>query len=93
MIKLKLKKCHGKEYCKSEKEIEDFFRNKFIFLVYNRIRFDSSKFKEDSIIYESVYKYIPVSFEVSSLYHQQFSMTEINLQDELINYDELTEYS
>ena len=37
-----LSKCHGEDYCKSEKEIDDFMKRKYMILLKNRIRFDSS---------------------------------------------------
>ena len=35
VIQVKLKKCYQKDYCKSDKEIEEFFRFKFVLLFNN----------------------------------------------------------
>ena len=35
IIQVKLKKCFKKDYCKSDKEIEEFFRFKFLLLFNN----------------------------------------------------------
>ena len=39
-IRIKLNRCTGKEYCKSEKEINDFIRGKYLMVYLNQIRFD-----------------------------------------------------
>ena len=36
--------------CKSEEEITEFFRNKFIYLLYNEKSFDSEKYQHESIV-------------------------------------------
>ena len=40
LIDLQLVKCHGEDYCKSDDEINQFMRDKWLVLLYNRIRFD-----------------------------------------------------
>ena len=54
-MNIQLLKCEGGEAngCKDDDEIKEFFRNKFIFLVYNEIRFDSDKYGAQSLVPET----------------------------------------
>ena len=40
LLDIKLVKCHGHSYCKSDEEITNFLKDKFLLLLYNKIRFD-----------------------------------------------------
>ena len=40
----------GSETCKSEAEITEFFRDKYLFLMFNEKIFDSSRYEDDSIV-------------------------------------------
>ena len=63
-IRVKLNKCQGKDYCKSEEEINEFFRGKYIISFVNEIRFDSQFYGKESIIKESRMDWIRVSTSV-----------------------------
>ena len=39
-LNFQLKKCRGSPECKTEEEILDFFRDKYLIILYNQIRFD-----------------------------------------------------
>ena len=39
-IRVSLLKCKGKEYCKSDKEITEFIKGKYLVMYVNEIRFD-----------------------------------------------------
>lgn len=41
IIDITLSLCHGHSYCKEEKEIKAWYKNKFLLMMYNKIRFDS----------------------------------------------------
>ena len=41
IIDITLTKCHGHTYCKEEHEIKTWLRDKFLLMMYNKIRFDS----------------------------------------------------
>lgn len=45
-----LERCHGKPYCKSDAEIDDFLKGKYLMLLKNRIRFDSAQYSKDAIV-------------------------------------------
>ena len=40
-IRVWLNRCRGKDYCKTDKEINEFIRGKFLLVYVNEIRFDS----------------------------------------------------
>ena len=40
LIDLQLVRCHDQDYCKSEEEIMQWMKNKWLLLLSNRIRFD-----------------------------------------------------
>ena len=44
LLNMQLIKCTGRDDCKSEEEILEFFRTKFIILLYNEIRFNTDEF-------------------------------------------------
>ena len=46
-------KCSGEDYCKSEEEIDQFVRDKYLILYMNRVRFNADSFGEESIVKES----------------------------------------
>ena len=52
LINMRLQRCEetDTQKCKSPEEITQFFRNKFLFLLYNERYFDSSQYKENSIV-------------------------------------------
>ena len=52
-LQVYLNKCLGKDYCRSDEEIQQFFRYKFLLLLKNQIRFDSEKIGSESITLES----------------------------------------
>ena len=43
-FEIQLIKCTNRDDCKSEEEIREYFRQKFILLMYNQIRFDTDEF-------------------------------------------------
>ena len=78
-IRVLLKKCSGKDYCKSDEEILDFVRGKFILVYLNQIRFDSGKYGEESIIKESRIDWLRVSTIAQSEYPYLVEKTELYL--------------
>ena len=88
-LNIDLVKCKGQAHCKSEEEVEAFFKGKYIILLYNHIRFDSEYFGRESIKQESKMFWIRAS---SYKQTQPFSVikTELELQDEYLDLDEIT---
>ena len=86
-----LKKCHKRDDCKSEEEVAEFMKDKFMLLLSNQIRFDSSQYYEDSVIRESRLLWLNTSNK--SQLEQTFYVkkTKINLQDLAIDLDHYTE--
>ena len=60
---LRLEKCRESEAvkCKSDLEITEFFRNKWLLLFYNERLFDSNKYGQDSIVFQSHIKWLSVN--------------------------------
>ena len=46
--------------CKSEKDLRKVDKNAFMVTLTNQVRFDATKFREESVIKESTLRYIPV---------------------------------
>ena len=89
-ITVQLKKCHGKVYCKSDEEINKFIRDKYLLMLNNQIRLDSSKYGAESIIMESRITWFRISTMARLEYPYRVQRTEILLQDEIANLDEIT---
>ena len=49
LIQIQLKKCVGKAYCKTDKEILTFFRDKWLIFLYNQKIFNTEEYGEESI--------------------------------------------
>ena len=49
LIQIQLKKCVGHDYCKTDDEMREFFRNKWMMFLYNQKLFDSRYYNEESI--------------------------------------------
>ena len=92
-IELTLKRCTGGDTCASEKEVINYFQGKYIGVLSNQIRFDSSRWEADSIIKESVLTWIPVSTQVQLEVPFEVVRAVVNLQDKLVNLEEFTELS
>ena len=77
--------------CKSEAEILDYFSGSWLALLSNQVRFENSILGEQSIIPESRLFWVSINKQLSLVYPFEVKTTMVNLQDELVNLDELTE--
>ena len=59
-LQMMLRKCEGAG-CKSDAEITKFFKNKFLLVLSNSVRFDSEGFFESSAIRESRINWLPIN--------------------------------
>ena len=93
LISIRLNRCVETESlkCKSEDEITQYFKNKFIFFIYNERRFDSNQFLYDSIVSKAHMKWIPVNTQVRQSLPFKVKKQEIFLQDLYIDLDDVTE--
>ena len=91
MLELTLRRCEGEDYCASPDEIKDYFRGKYFGILMNTIRFDSTKWEEESIVKESLLSWIPIATQTQQEFPFQVARTLLNLQDKFINLDEITE--
>ena len=66
LLLLRLEKCRESEAfkCKSDVEITEFFRDKWLILLYNERLFDSNNYGEDSIVFQSNFKWLNVNTQV-----------------------------
>ena len=78
------------DQCESEEVISKFFKKKFLLMLYNQKRFDSSKYQKDSIVQEAKSIWIPVNTQWQQTIGYQISKTHIFLQDQAIDLDDLT---
>ena len=90
---MQLIKCKGGEEagCASDEEIIKFMRNKFILLYYNQIRFNSFLYGKEAITPEAQLNWLSVNTQMQTLIPFNVFTTELLLQDELVNLDDLTE--
>ena len=49
LLTIQIVRCHGKDYCKSQEQITEFLRNKFLYTLSNQIVFDSREVGESTI--------------------------------------------
>ena len=61
-----LRKCEG-PHCKSDEDIAKFFRNKFLLMHSNQVRFDSEGFFADAAIKESRVQWLVINTQASQV--------------------------
>ena len=69
-LDMQLIKCSGgpANGCKTDEQIISYFRNKWILMYYNQIRFDSFEFGLDAIQTESQIKWLPINTQQQTTY-------------------------
>ena len=93
LISIKVEKCQGHDYCKPDEELTEFFEtDKFLVLLNNQVRFDTVLLSEESMIQESVLKWMKLDLEGLFTHQYQLKTGRSNLQDLLIDMDDFTEY-
>ena len=90
-LSLKVRKCIDREFCADAKTIQNYFAGTYIDLLQNQIRFDFREFGESSIIKESVTRWIRLQTQIQVEVPFLISRTEVQLQDQFVNFDEITE--
>ena len=53
IIRVRLNRCTGEDYCKSREEIEAYMSDKYVLLYMNKVRFQANAFFDESVIRES----------------------------------------
>ena len=91
MIGARLMKCHDKDYCMPDEQIESFLTEKYLLLVNNQIRFDSEKLDEESIVAEATTRWFMIDKTHLQTIWLEIIKTRLRLQDFLISFDDLTE--
>ena len=64
---MQLVKCKGgvANGCKSDAEIDEFIRNKFVVMYYNQVRFDSFSYGQESIKAEAQIRWLSVNTQMN----------------------------
>lgn len=83
-------KCSGRDDCLPESEIIQFFKNKYLLLLHNGIRFDASQYDTKSVIPESRIIWLTVNTQVRQTIPYRIARTSLELQDAEIDLDQLT---
>ena len=97
LFNVQLKKCVNNTdeaeapVCKSDEEIIEFFRNKFLIIFSNQIRFDYREIGMDSINMESRIQWININTQTRMSINYEVARTKLMLQDSNINLDDITE--
>ena len=64
VLKIVFEKCNNdtiaEGVCKSDQEIKEFLRRKFIMTLNNQIRFNTMEYDEDRIVKESILSWYPI---------------------------------
>lgn len=84
--------CKDHEYCKSENEIREWLKNKFIVLLYNKLSFTRDRYFHQTLQEASVIQYIKVSSQMRQLIPFELQKTSLELQDyNFVNLEDFTE--
>lgn len=79
--------------CKSEQEIQNFLKSKYLVFYYNAKRFVQHKFSDERISAVSRVKWLPVSIESRVDYVYKIERTKFMLNDKYFNIGGLTQES
>ena len=97
LINIQLVRCHDGGYfaengitCKSQDQITDFLRNKFLLMLYNQKRFAPGAFKDQSIVEEARLLWTMVNTQIRQTIPFKVSKTHVFLQDKDIDLNTIT---
>ena len=89
-IVIEFQKCEKKAYCKSDTEIKDWLKRKFILTYTNRKRFQIEEFNNQKIIDEAKTTWIPINSQLREDVVFQLQVTNLQLQDRIWQWGSLT---
>ena len=69
--------CEGRADCKTEAEIREWLKMKFIVLLYNQVSFNPEGYDEESVNRDSRFAYITISSKIRERQLIQIQMSEI----------------
>jgi len=61
LIEIELVKCRDSVLCNTDDQINSFFRKKYLLLLQNQMRFETTSFGKNSVHPESILKWIPIN--------------------------------
>ena len=88
-LNVQLKRCQGPG-CKTEEQITEFFKKKYILLLVNEARFVTDRYGEERVAKESRLVWLRINTFVPLTERYSISQTELALQDRLFNFADLT---
>ena len=72
-------KCRNYEYCKSEEEINEYMRKRYLILLTNQIRFDPNNLGKEAIVKESVIEWFRLSVKTQQDFPKLLTLTNLEL--------------
>ena len=81
LIDMALTRCQGHSYCQTDDEITKWLKNKFLLVMYNRIRFDSNLQGKEAFVHESVLDWIIINTQSIVTIPYKLITSEARLQD------------
>ena len=91
MLNIHLRKCIGKDNCKSDQEISEYFKGTYILVLKNNVRFQPRFYGNEAVLEESSIDWIPIRTQSQVSVPFKVQSSRINLQDYFVNFDSLTE--
>ena len=92
MIFIRLRKCNGKDYCRSEDEIDSFLSTKYLIFASNEVRFNAQKYSHESVDRQAKISWFKILSESFRSIPMKVTKTTLDSQNKYINLDEITEY-
>ena len=77
--------------CKSDEEILEFFRMKYLFVIKNEKLFDANKYGLESIVEQCTITWLSINTQVRQSIPYKISMSTLFLQDRDVDLDDITE--
>ena len=85
VLKIVFEKCNNdtitEGVCKSDIEIQQFMRRKFITTLHNQIRFNTAEYTDRRLVEESILSWYPIHSQIRQELANQVRVTDLQLQD------------
>ena len=82
----------GPGFCKSEEEITEWIKRKFIVVAMNQERFGTREYAYDKKVTKEVqYHYVPINSQIREEIVYKVQLTDLRLQDSYFKFSQLTE--
>ena len=88
-VNIQLKKCNGTG-CKTDDQIKEYFRNKFMLMLVNEGHFVTDGFGEQRVKQEARVQWLRINSYAPQTIPMQIMQSELQLQDQLFNFADIT---